>query len=80
MNTYHRRQFLKQFFIAAAATLPTAQRLLAHAPSEVIAPDWALLIDYARWCPTVHNLQPHAAPTLTEISGCPADGFSVQPG
>jgi len=59
MNTYHRRQFLKQFFIAAAATLPTAQRLLAHAPSEVIAPDWALLIDYARWCPTVHNLQPH---------------------
>jgi hypothetical protein len=61
MTTYSRQEFLKQALMGiAVATLSPFQRLMGNnSTQESILPKWADLIEYARWCPTVHNLQPH---------------------
>jgi hypothetical protein len=61
MNLYSRRIFLTNslqatFFIAL---LKPFKQLFSSAKKETKLPSWIELIEYARWCPNVHNLQPH---------------------
>ncbi len=55
--------------------LPPIKQLFGFAQKNE-APSWTELIDYARWCPTVHNLQPHKikiiSPTEAELYYDPA--------
>lgn len=56
-----RRRFLKNsvFATVAITVLNPFKKLFAYFKNEDQVPSWVELIEYARWCPTVHNLQPH---------------------
>ncbi len=43
-----------------------SKKLRASAKKENKLPPWKELVDYARWCPTVHNLQPHKIKIISE--------------
>lgn len=69
MSLTSRRLFLKKgisatLFIAVA----TPFRQLFASPSDKLPslPSWVELVDYARWCPTVHNLQTHKLKVISE--------------
>ncbi|RZL44905.1 MAG: hypothetical protein EOP00_18690, partial [Pedobacter sp.] len=66
MSTNNRRVFLKM-----SAKLATSFVLFNPFKNlirqvEPIFPCWESLIDYARWCPNVHNLQPHKIKIISE--------------
>ncbi len=66
-NPTTRRTFFKN---AAKAILLSVlfnplRNLLAYGNNETI-PSWTELVDHARWCPTVHNLQPHLIKIISE--------------
>ena len=42
-----------------AVTVFNPLRQLFASAGETAMPGWRELVSYARWCPTVHNLQPH---------------------
>jgi len=68
MNLYSRRTFLKNgikatFFIAF---LSPFRQLFASSKNETKFPSWTELVEYARWCPNVHNLQPHKIKIISE--------------
>ena len=68
MNPHSRRIFLKNgikatFFVTL---LNPFRPLLAFSKSENKLPPWTELVDYARWCPNVHNLQPHKIKIISE--------------
>lgn len=42
------------------------RKLFASSGNEINLPPWKELVDYARWCPTVHNLQPHKLKIISE--------------
>ncbi len=61
MNLNSRRAFIKNsikatFLFVLANPL---KQLLAFPKNENKLPSWAALVELARWCPSVHNLQPH---------------------
>jgi hypothetical protein len=61
-----RRQFLKNAVATAVfAVCRPIWRLYALSNKKHDLPSWAELVDYARWCPTVHNLQPHKIKPLS---------------
>jgi len=61
-----RRQFLKHAVSTAAFVLcHPIRQLYALTGRKNELPDWAALVEYARWCPTVHNLQPHKVRPLS---------------
>ncbi len=69
MNLNSRRVFLKNsvkatFFIAL---LNPILQLFGSSTNESKLPSWKELVDYARWCPTVHNLQPQKLKIISEI-------------
>lgn len=66
MLVINRRNFLKTGFkiTAFVASLNPIKFLLAT-PGQVW-PTWQELVDYARWCPNVHNLQPHKIKLISE--------------
>jgi hypothetical protein len=63
-----RRKFLKQ--IAGMATLGFLfypfKRIFGSPAAGQKLPGWKELVDYARWCPSVHNLQPHRIKIISE--------------
>jgi hypothetical protein len=62
-----RSTFIKQSLSATFLfALFNPVRLLAKNNLENNLPTWEELIDYARWCPTVHNLQPHQIKIISE--------------
>lgn len=68
MNLTSRRTFLKKgitatFFISV---LNPFRKLFAFSKNDNKLPPWTELVDYARWCPTIHNLQPHKIKILSE--------------
>lgn len=68
MNLSSRRTFLKKsikatFFIVLLAPF---KQLFASLKNENKLPTWTELVNYARWCPTVHNLQPHKIKIISE--------------
>jgi hypothetical protein len=59
MSHANRRSFLKRAGAFALVTiLNPAKWVFAGGPGAK-SPTWASLLEYARWSPTVHNLQPH---------------------
>ena len=68
MNLTSRRIFIKKgiratFFIALLNPL---RQQFAFSKNESKLPSWTELVDYARWCPTVHNLQPHKLKIISD--------------
>lgn len=63
-----RRRFLKNTAkaILVAVFFNPIRKLFAYGNNETILPSWSELIDFARWCPTVHNLQPHQIKIISE--------------
>jgi hypothetical protein len=63
-----RRTFLKNSIKAAIfiAFLNPFRQLFASLKNKNILPAWKELVDQARWCPTVHNLQPHKIKIISE--------------
>lgn len=68
MISYSRRKLLKNSFIGAwyFAIMHPFQRIFAFDEIEEKMPSWIELVDYARWCPSVHNLQPHKVKIISE--------------
>lgn len=68
-----RRAFLKNNLIAGISVivLNPFHYVFASFKSKDTLPTWTELIEWARWCPTVHNLQPHLvkiiSPTEAEL-------------
>jgi hypothetical protein len=62
-----RRLFLKKSLMAgiAYAGYPFTE-FLPLIRNETTNPAWAELVEYARWCPSVHNLQPHKLKIISE--------------
>jgi hypothetical protein len=61
MNDLSRRHFIRNTSTAlfSVAMFNPLGSLFAASKKEDKLPSWTELVDYARWCPTVHNLQPH---------------------
>ncbi len=61
MTADTRRGFLKKSLSTTIFLifLKPFSNIFANAHKPILPPLWTDLIDYARWCPTVHNLQPH---------------------
>ena len=65
-NPVPRRQFLKSSFsIATLAVFYPIRRLFTLYKNKQEYPAWNELVEFARWCPTVHNLQPHKIKILS---------------
>ena len=58
----HRRTFL---YRTALVSLGSFLPLLGRARNTTI-PTWESLVDWARWAPSVHNLQPHRLKIVSE--------------
>ena len=59
MNQTPRRTILKQGFLASTLLLFEPYLRLFKKLDEHSKPTWHQLVEVARWCPTIHNLQPH---------------------
>lgn len=68
MKVNSRRTFLKISFRATffITLLAPFRQLFASPESEIKLPSWTELVDYARWCPNVHNLQPHKVKVISD--------------
>ncbi len=42
------------------------RQLFAVSKNQKTLPTWHTLVDYARWCPNVHNLQPHKIMVISD--------------
>jgi hypothetical protein len=67
MKDLSRRNFIRNTStgLISLAILNPFGKLFATAKEDK-KPTWNELIDYARWCPTVHNLQPHLIKIVSE--------------
>lgn len=68
MNHYSRKTFISH--VSKLAFLGLAfypfRKLFAQFKSVQELPSWKQLIEVARWCPSVHNLQPHKVKIISE--------------
>lgn len=73
-----RRSFLTRMAWLAGGTLGLSSLAKAFSPNNNSEsyPKWEELVEWARWCPSVHNLQPHKlkvlSPTEAELYYDPA--------
>lgn len=67
MENLSRRNFIKNtsFGLLSVTLLNPFGKLFASNKKKIF-PTWNELIDFARWCPTVHNLQPHLVKIISE--------------
>jgi hypothetical protein len=66
MIDYPRRRFLKTSISAAAVfLLKPFDAVFASKTESQGTPTWLELLETARWCPTIHNLQPHQLKILS---------------
>lgn len=68
MNLNSRREFIKNsikavLFIGLSNPF---RRLFAYTKNETKLPSWIELVEYARWCPSIHNLQPHKIKIISD--------------
>lgn len=61
-----RRIFLKQGFFATGLILFKPVLKVFKKIDEQTMPTWQQLVDVARWCPTIHNLQPHQLKIISD--------------
>ena len=63
-----RRKLIKNSFLAALSVtvFHPLQKLFSSSKNKEKIPSWIELVEYARWCPTVHNLQPHKVKIISE--------------
>src|ERR1044071_458371 len=63
-----RRKFMRNSFSALllAGFMFPFKKLFAYPRSKNDLPAWTELVEYARWCPSVHNLQPHKLKIISE--------------
>jgi hypothetical protein len=68
MTTNTRRTFVKQATtgIFAGIFLQPITRLFANDHHELEYPGWKQLVEQARWCPSVYNLQPHQIKIISD--------------
>lgn len=66
MRDLERRHFLKQGVFATSFYLFKPIIGLFEKIDGPTKPAWTQLVDVARWCPTIHNLQPHQLKILSE--------------
>lgn len=66
MRDLERRRFLKQGVFATSFYIFKPILGLFGQTDGPTKPTWTQLVDVARWCPTVHNLQPHQLKVLSE--------------
>ena len=68
MSSDSRRQFLKNALSAGTflAFCSPFKKLFSLNIPKAPLPKWGELVEYARWCPTVHNLQPHKLKIISE--------------
>ena len=68
VNLTSRKTFLKNSLQAtiAIALLNPFRHLFGSPRKYHQLPPWNELVDYARWCPTVHNLQPHRLKVISD--------------
>ncbi|MFM7757394.1 MAG: hypothetical protein ACKO6J_00520 [Crocinitomicaceae bacterium] len=68
MNLQSRRIFIKKNVKATLyiGLLYPFRQLFAFSKDESKLPSWTELVEYARWCPNVHNLQPHKLKIISE--------------
>ena len=80
---HSRRRFLKKTsLVSTLFILFNPIKKLYASGNKTKEADWRELIDYARWCPTVHNLQPHKikiiSPSEAELYYDPARLLPVE--
>jgi hypothetical protein len=68
MNDLSRRHFIRNTSTAlfSVALFNPLGSLFVASKKENKLPSWTELVDYARWCPTVHNLQPHQIKIISD--------------
>ncbi|MFM6935091.1 MAG: hypothetical protein ACKOXP_06575 [Flavobacteriales bacterium] len=67
MSDYSRRNFLKNGMKASILlAVHPFHKMFHQLSTKENIPNWEQLIDIARWCPTIHNLQPHQIKVLSE--------------
>ena len=68
MKSNSRRTFLKNGVKATLllVVLYPFKRVFAFSKRETRLPSWTDLVETARWCPSVHNLQPHKLKIISE--------------
>lgn len=64
---HQRRNFIKKFsFLSISIFSFPAILITPKKIRHAVSPDlWYEILDYARWCPTVHNMQPHKVKILS---------------
>lgn len=63
MISTSRRIFIRNIFFSVSAVFFSSRAWGSHKKDKSV---WFELVDYARWCPTVHNLQPHKLRIISE--------------
>lgn len=68
MTSHSRRELLKNTIIAALSVtvFNPVRKIFASFQNEIKTPSWIELVEYARWCPSIHNLQPHKIKIISE--------------
>lgn len=67
MKPYSRRSFVKKAVQASAIlALNPFKFVFAASQADSALPTWTSLVEIARWCPSVHNLQPHQLKIISE--------------
>ena len=68
MESNSRRTFLKTSIKASIflTVFGSFKNVFADTPNQKLLPSWKELVEYARWCPSVHNLQPHKLKIISE--------------
>lgn len=68
MQPHPRRLFIKRALSSSAflALYQPIQSVFGQSLSKSIFPSWVELVEYARWCPSVHNLQAHKLKIISE--------------
>ena len=72
MENQSRRAFVRKSALGLGSLflLAPLKNLFAQELIQLNLPSWRSLVDIAKWCPTVHNLQPHQ---IKEISATEAE-------
>lgn len=69
MEYKSRRKFVKNIVSTSAflAVMNPLELLFSFKKSKVSSVSWNELTDWARWCPSVHNLQPHRLKIISDF-------------
>jgi hypothetical protein len=66
MKNYSRRSFIKDGINTSLLFSIGSPLAFLLNKKSVVLPSWIELVEIARWCPTVHNLQPHRIKVISK--------------